>query len=118
LLSSISIAEREGGPEGIAVDHPLEGTGLGWQYGTAVPRKKIRYALIRDGRVEPAAEPGLVWSVFSTTFDVDLQISRILYDRFISRSAGCDRAFASGSPAPDRPAKDRQFRVHGSDTAL
>jgi hypothetical protein len=60
------------------------------------------------------------WSgaYFQQRFDVDLQISRILYDRFISRSAGCDRAFASGSPAPDRPAKDRQFRVHGSDTAL
>jgi hypothetical protein len=56
-MSSISIAEREEGPEGIA--DVIRWEAFRPQYGTAGPRKKIRYTPISSGRVEPQAQTGL-----------------------------------------------------------
>jgi hypothetical protein len=66
LLSSISISEREAGPEGIGGCHPLRKAALGNQYGTAGWRKKLGSRDFEWTMVEPVSFPksGFDISVF------------------------------------------------------
>src|SRR5215207_2381013 len=64
LLSSISISEREEGPEGICGCHPLRKAELGNQYGTAGWRKKLGSRDFGRRWWNPFPNPGFDISVF------------------------------------------------------
>src|ERR1700754_4043257 len=91
LLSSISISEREEGPE--AMCHPLRKAARGRQYGTAGERKKIE----RPDRGKDCGnfplKPALVCGVFWTGY-LSTRLFGILHDGSVSLGVGGDRRFA------------------------
>jgi hypothetical protein len=69
LLSSISIAEREEGPEGIADVIRCEGNAFGRQYGTAEPGEKASCGPAGEKR-ELQRETGFRHVRISQVFDI------------------------------------------------